>query len=205
MDVSEDGRGFDRTWGTATRTFDFGNYEPTRPVVLDGLLDALDLGPEGVTFLDLGSGKGRAALIASQRPWRQVVGIEHRRALHRVAEQNLAEFTARGGPRCPVALFCGDVVTHPLPDGPLVAFLYNSFPPRVLLPVLERVRDRPAVRLAYLNPQHHDVVVAAGWAPLSAYDGGADPFWAWRTYVPDPDARSARTEGSRHHGTPGRR
>lgn len=182
-DVTEEGRQFDATWGTHTCDFDFGNYEPTLPSVIDAALDALDVGPEGVTLLDVGSGKGRVVMVASQRPWLRVVGIEARPALHRRAERNLAAFEARGGRACPVALFCGDVRSHPLPNGPLVVFLYNSLPGRPLRAFLPRLAGR-AIRLVYVNPQHADEVDAAGFRGLTRVDDPQDSAWSWRIYRP---------------------
>lgn len=182
-DVTEEGRAFDARWGTSTCTFDFGNYEPTRPTVVEHALDAVDLGPEGVTFLDIGSGKGRVVMLASQRPWARVIGLEARRHLHRVAEYNVARFEARHGAASPIVLWQGDVRDHALPDGPLVAFLYNSLPAPALRRFLPRLTARPA-RLVYVNPQHADEVRAAGWRVCVQHDDPADAFWSWRIYAP---------------------
>ena len=56
-------------------------YYAVAPSILDGLIDVwLGTQPphdiEEYTFLDVGAGKGRAMLTASQHPFRQVVGIE---------------------------------------------------------------------------------------------------------------------------------
>jgi SAM-dependent methyltransferase len=169
---------FDAAWGTETARFDLGNYEPSLPGVVDEVLDAVDVGPAGWSFVDLGSGKARAVLLASRRSFVRAVGIEHREALHAVAERNVAAFTARGGPRCPVFLFCGDAAAHPLPDGPLVLYLYNPFPADVVRDVLSRVRG-PA-RLAYVNPRQAAAVEAAGFVELRRSE--ADELHTWRVY-----------------------
>lgn len=195
-DVTPEGRAFDATWGTNTRGFDLGNYEPCRPDVVEAALDALDLGPDGVTFVDLGSGKGRVALLASQRAWLRVVGIEHRSVLHDLAQRNLAAFEGRGGCRCPVVLLQADIADQALPDGPLVLFLYNSFPPRVLRPFVAGLPGRE-LRLIYVNPQHADVVEAAGFRVIAEHDGGSDRFWAWRIYAPAGTAGATRERSAR--------
>lgn len=172
---------FDRRWGTETARFDLHNYEPSTPDVVDSVLDLLDVGPQGWTFLDLGSGKGRAVLLASQRPFRRAVGIEWRRGLHRRAEANLAAFRARGGPACPVELHCGDAATHALPDGPLVVYLYNPFPANVVHDVLLRLRGREH-RLCYVNPRESVLVEAMGYRALrEAEDGTLGTF---RVFAP---------------------
>lgn len=183
-DISHEGRSFDETWGTRTCAFDLGNYEPTRPSVVTSALDAVDLGPQGASFVDLGSGKGRVALMASQRPYDRVVGVEHRQRLHQVAQENLASFRSRGGCTCEVHLMCADAANQPLPEGPLVLFVFNSFPPNVLVPLLQRVAGCGVdARLVYVNPQHDGVVSALGWRCVAMDDTSEDPGWEWRIYA----------------------
>ena len=174
-------RAFDLRWGTETARFDLGNYEPSLPETVDDVLDALDVPVDGRSFVDLGAGKGRAVRIASRRPFARAVGIEHGRALHRAAERNLRRFSARGGPRCPVFPFNGDAATHPLPDGPLLVYLYNPFEAPVVRAVLERLRGRDA-RLAYVNPRQAETVEAMGWVELRR--STATGHLAWRLYRP---------------------
>lgn len=176
------GLAFDAAHGTQTATFDWlGNYEPARPEDVDAILDALPVDPPGWTFLDLGSGKGRAVLLAALRPFRAVVGIEHRRALHRRAVANLAAFRERHPDAAPATLVHGDVLRHPLPEGPLVLFLYNPFGPSVLGGVLARVAARQDVVVAYHNPLQADVLDAYGFVEVRR---GGDGTRAWRLYVP---------------------
>lgn len=177
-----DGVAFDARYGTETRWFDLGNYEPIRPTVLDAALDALDIGVRDATFVDFGSGKGRAVLVAARRPFRRVIGIEHRPALHAIAERNAAAAARVEPPAAPVFLFCGDATQHPLPDGPIVAYLYNPFGADVVAAVLRRVA-RADARLVYIHPLEAEVVAAAGWRVVA---GGGDAPWAWRVCAPPP-------------------
>ena len=86
-----EGLAFDGRYGTETRWFDaFGNYEPSRPSVVEAALDALDVDPAEFTFVDVGSGKGRVLILAAQRAFRDVLGIEPDRGLRAVAARNLA-------------------------------------------------------------------------------------------------------------------
>lgn len=172
---------FDAAWGTETSRFDLHNYEPSTPDVVEAVLDALDVGPRGWTFVDLGSGKGRAVLLASRRAFDRAVGVELRRGLHEQAQVNLAAFRRRAGPVCPVDLFCGDAATHPLPDGRLVVYLYNPFPAAVVQRVLERLRGREH-RLCYVNPRESPLVEAMGYRPVREH--GDDTLGTWRVFAP---------------------
>lgn len=170
---------FDARWGTETNWFDLGNYEPTPVRVVGRILDRLAdaLGPEALaeaTLVDLGSGKGRVALLASTRGFRAVVGIEHRKRLHDAADRNLRRFSDRGGLGCAVDLRLGDVATSPLPEGRLVVWLFNPFGASVLRQVLRRLADRPAgeVHLVYVVPTELPLVVSRGYRAI--VDAGDD-------------------------------
>lgn len=168
------GEAFDRVYGTETRWYDLANYEPTPPTVVEEVLDALPVPPGGLTFVDLGSGKGRAVLLASRRPFRAAVGIEHRPALHAVAERNRERFAPHA--RCPVHLFVGDAAEHPLPDGPLLVWLFNPFGPAVLGAALAHLPAAHPHWLAYAVPRELPRVRAAGFAPV-AEGGPGDCPW----------------------------
>src|ERR1700688_3075147 len=49
---------------------------------------------EDFTFIDFGSGKGRALLLASEYPFRRIVGLEFSPELHLTAEENIARYTS---------------------------------------------------------------------------------------------------------------
>src|SRR5580692_8694630 len=55
-------------------------YQPTDPALfhemLDGLASQAYLDFRGFTFLDFGSGKGRTLLMASDYPFRRIIGVE---------------------------------------------------------------------------------------------------------------------------------
>lgn len=176
VDPDPDGQQFDATWGTETRWFDLGNYEPTPVRIVEQVLDALPIAVGDHTLVDLGSGKGRVVLLASRRAFRAVVGIEHREALHTVAQRNRAVFTRAGGPRCPIHLMCGDAAHHPLPDGKLVVWLFNPFGADVLQVLLRRLTDRVVV-LVYVTPIHQPLVQQAGFRELAS---GGDGDWPWQ-------------------------
>lgn len=78
------------------------------------------------SFIDIGSGKGRAVLLAAGYPFRRVIGVELAPELHTISQENLRR--CRGPRRCQaVELVCGNATSHPLPPGDVVVFFYNSF------------------------------------------------------------------------------
>lgn len=175
VDPEEDGRRFDERYGTETCWYDLFNYEPAPPRFVEEILAKLPVDPSRLSFVDLGSGKGRVVLLASRLPFQRVLGIEHRLKLHAIAERNKLAFERSGEAVAPIHFLCGDVATHPLPDGPLALWLFNPFGPEVLLPLLARLKDRE-VYLLYLYPIEQQLVVAAGFRVIASGDAEG---WPW--------------------------
>ena len=67
--------------------------------VMQTMQEQLHLDFERFSFVDVGSGKGRALLLASDYPFREIIGIELSHELERIARANIAQYTeARPGP-----------------------------------------------------------------------------------------------------------
>jgi SAM-dependent methyltransferase len=172
------GRRFDRDHGVTTQALfllsqlgstaasAYAHATHYEPVPVERFRALIACVPEpfvrGATFVDVGSGLGRAVLLASEYPFKQVTGIELSPALHTIARSNLAD--ARGlAVRCrDVRLRCGDARRWRFPKGNLVVFLFNPFDDVVVRTVLERVlASRQAgdgVILLYHVPVHRDAV-----------------------------------------------
>jgi SAM-dependent methyltransferase len=92
------------------------------------------------TFIDLGCGKGRAVLLASEYPFPHVVGVEIAPQLQRIAVENVARYTAARTAEerdrvAPMRVLLEDAAHYRFPSGPLVVYLYHPF----CRPVLEKV------------------------------------------------------------------
>jgi SAM-dependent methyltransferase len=125
------------------------------------------------TFLDIGAGKGRAMLVASELPFHQVIGIELNPALADVAQSNLdlwlathaADTTAP--PLAPIRLYEQDALTFDLPRTPTLAFLFHPFEAPILKLLLRRIETRfaktpgtppTAFDLLYVNAECRNVL-----------------------------------------------
>lgn len=136
-------------------------YQPTEPELFREMLDALrDLAGikfEEFTFLDLGSGKGRTLLMASEYPFRRIIGVELLPALHRIAQENLQAYRSASQKCFAIESVCADATTFSLPNEPLVVYLFNPFPEAALrrfLANLEQSRQRNPrpLHVLYHNP-----------------------------------------------------
>jgi SAM-dependent methyltransferase len=112
-------------------------YQPTEPVAFREMMDTLkaaalreqpDFNISEFIFLDLGSGKGRTLLMASDYPFQRIVGVELLPSLHAIAQENLAKYTSETQQCFTLESICADATAFPLPDDPLVIFLFNPFP-----------------------------------------------------------------------------
>ena len=112
-------------------------YQATPARVFRRIIRSLEIPYEEFTFIDFGSGKGRTLLLASQFPFKSIIGIEFAPELHSTAESNIRSF--RGRQRChQVQSICMDAAQYRL--SPEKAVLYFNFPFHE--PVMRAVLDR---------------------------------------------------------------
>jgi predicted RNA methylase len=120
------------------------------------------------TFIDLGSGKGRALFLAAMYPFYEIVGVEVQQKLHRIAEQNIANFEVPGQQCRNVWSRCLDARDYEFPDTPILLYLFNPFPNYVMQKVIENLREslkenpRPAY-VVYNAPWERAVLDSAGF------------------------------------------
>lgn len=135
-------------------------YIPSMDCDVRSLLNALpwtDALRASSTFIDLGSGKGRAVFLAAQERFREVIGVELSPVLHATATDNLALLERGGALVSPVTFVQGDATEVNLPGSPVILYLYHPFQTPVLQEVLDRVHasldasPRP-VALLYCHP-----------------------------------------------------
>jgi SAM-dependent methyltransferase len=180
-----DGRRFDATHRVTTEALVFlgeldhetmgenleraTHYEPSPPRDLEALLDAVPFDVRDASFVDVGSGMGRAVFVAARRPFKQIVGIEFSGALHEIAKDNL-ESVERESWRChDVRLVRADAARYAYPKGRLVAYFFNPFDAAVLASVLDAIeRDERDVALLYHTPVERETIEARGGYELVA-------------------------------------
>jgi hypothetical protein len=116
---------------------DYFPYLPTRPSKVRKVLRDLPINAyREYSFIDLGSGKGRVLLVAAERPFHLIQGIEYDAALHHQAEQNIRGYIESKKPGSRIESQNMDAMDYCFPPGNLVVFLFNPFGPRVLNRVL---------------------------------------------------------------------
>jgi SAM-dependent methyltransferase len=145
------------------------------------------------TFLDIGAGKGRAVLLASEFPFRQVIGVELNPAMAGVARSNtrLWRHEHASDPTAPaiaqIQVVEEDALNFSLPSTPTLIFLFHPFEDPVLKALLRRIEtafaDRPGSSdILYVNAEHGAVLnrhpafrlLWQGTVPMSSEDHAAD-------------------------------
>jgi hypothetical protein len=149
-------------------------YQATRADVFAEMIDASTIEPHCYNFIDFGSGKGRVLLLASQLPFRRVVGVEYSPSLHRIAEQNLHRVQFADRRSGPVESVHIDAMWFFIPEEPVVLFFYNPFDRLIM----ESVRDNVvrsyegsprSIVVIYHTPRYSDVWDSVGFLRRHAW------------------------------------
>jgi len=133
------------------------SYQPMDGELFSEMLNALGIDYSEFTFLDIGSGKGRALLMASAYPFQRILGIELLPELNDIAEDNILRFPS-SEQRCKrVEAICADATTFPFPADPLVVYLFHPLPATGFTKVMRNLeiswRESPrAIYVVYANP-----------------------------------------------------
>jgi SAM-dependent methyltransferase len=164
-----------------------GCYAGSQPSILRSALRTLPA-LEPFTFVDLGCGKGRPMIVASEFGFRDIVGVELSESLAEHARRNAALLRRRLPHRVPLRVELHDASTYSYPVGDLVVFLYNPFPEVVVKKVVAQlesllVSEPRRIYVIYYNPVHghcFDATVSfrryfAAMLPYSADELGYGP------------------------------
>lgn len=169
-------------------------YYATAPSLFQGAMERWrqtlnNCSVKDYAFIDLGCGKGRVLMLASQWMFQAVHGLELNPALARDARRNLRRWLRKPRACRRVTVECSDVLGLRLPDAPVILFLFNSFGAEVLAalmqPLAEAAQRRIApIDLVYVHPDHGALVAATpgierlteSEVPFSQEDAAADAF-----------------------------
>jgi SAM-dependent methyltransferase len=141
------------------------------------------------SFLDIGAGKGRAMLLASEYPFREIIGVEMNRGLIDIASANLEKWRASGHPCPPTRVVCQDVLEFEFPETPCLFYLYNPFAEPILRQLIDHIEGsfsanpRP-LDILYCHPvspelfEKHPSYVKlwSAHVPISPEEAEAEPF-----------------------------
>lgn len=137
------------------------DYFPTGYAELRAVLATLDCRPDDM-FIDIGAGKGRALLVAAERPFGAVVGVEISSALCVDARANVARYG--GGLACrDIRVVEVDAAEWPIPHEATLIYLYNPFHGARLERLFDAIGASldaapRALRIVFHNPRHFEPI-----------------------------------------------
>ena len=130
-------------------------YLPSPTRVTRWMLDNVGIDPREFSFVDLGCGKGRVLLVASDYPFLRIVGVEISPELTAIARRNVERYQPASRRCRDVSVENADATRFDFPETNLLIHLYHPFEPAITTAVLSHLeaslQARPRkVVLAYL-------------------------------------------------------
>lgn len=135
------------------------DYAPTSIGAFRAFMESLEIRREDEeVFVDYGSGLGRVLLLASEYPFKRIVGVEVVKALADKAAANIKNFKNRRQCR-DIQIRVSSASDFEIPDDASVIYLNNPFHGQVLADVFSRLEkslsEKPRrLRVIYNNPVH---------------------------------------------------
>ena len=138
-------------------------YQTAISDVFLGLLNDLPISHDKYLFIDLGSGKGRALLLASNFPFKQIIGIELAPSLHQTACKNISIYRAPIQRCHDIISVCKDVAAYEIPRDNVVIYLFNPFDEQVIAAVLLNIERSlqafpRSLYVVYLKAAHRQIL-----------------------------------------------
>jgi SAM-dependent methyltransferase len=211
------GRVFDRLLGVSTRDavitsssiFNTGGdncpYAGSHWLPVRRALKRLVPGPADV-FVDLGSGKGKALLIAGRLPYRRVVGVEIDEELSQCSNRNINNARYRLRAR-EVNAITANVLEWTIPDEASVIFMFNPFIGQTFHAAVDHIfesydRKPRGLHIVYHYPWEHNWLLSTGrvivdnvqpgiWPALPRWWQGGDVIVTYRV-VGIPEGNKSR-------------
>jgi len=140
-------------------------YQATHALPLRRLLRAVGI-PPGKVLIDLGCGKGKVLLVASEFGFKELRGVDFSPLLCGIARRNCATFKADTGTTAEFDIHESDVLAYRMKDDEDVFFLFNPFDEHILRQVLRNIlasrqRRKRKIWILYRNAVFRGVVVEA--------------------------------------------
>jgi SAM-dependent methyltransferase len=140
--------------GSASDVHSFGYGASLPSVIRRGIEACPNL--DQATFIDMGCGKGLPLAVASEYPFRRIIGVELSPDLCAVARRNAETIAARFPERTRIEIAQDDIIAFDLPAGYVIVYLYNPAYPPLISRLVPRLAEHQArggkVMVVYYNP-----------------------------------------------------
>jgi len=162
------------------------SYGGSDPKYFRKAIEALPIDYSRFVFIDFGSGKGRAILMAADFPFKRIVGVEYSEELHRIAEENIRRFNW-GKCKCEdIELKCIDAIDYPIPHDCIICYFCNPFGATVMTQILSNIQKSLFINpreifIVYYNPKEGHLVNQEDYLNIFTTIG---PVCIWRSCLP---------------------
>ena len=96
--------------------------------------------PDMDVFMDYGSGLGRALILATRYPFKQIIGVEISEKLNKWARENLEETNVK--PLCSnVSIIAADAAAYEVPFDVTVIHIYNLAKGELLIKIFNKIHQ----------------------------------------------------------------
>jgi hypothetical protein len=102
-------------------------YQATPIGTLDDVFSSAPIAHSDFTFVDLGSGMGRALLMASAFPFRKIIGVKFSPSLHAIAVRNIQSYRSDKQECKEIEALCMDGAEYSFPPENTLIYLFNPF------------------------------------------------------------------------------
>lgn len=147
-------------------------YRVTWGWLIKKAMAQLDIDPATYSFIDYGSGKGKAMFMASDYSFKSIIGLEFAPLLHEIAKANCQSYVSPRQKCRSLEPVLTNVLEYTPPRGPIVCFMCNPFDKPTLRAVFDTWRERyedgeEDIRILYVNMRNvsevRDVLAAQDW------------------------------------------
>jgi len=141
--------------------FAHGNrYEACNVESCTWALDTAPIKPEEYWFIDVGCGKGRALILAAQRAYPKLIGIDYSRRLCNIARRNLLQI---GIPADRFEIICVDATEFAFPKHDCVLYFYDPFDVTILDAIMVSLQQFQNRLLIAFEGQQRRELLKCSW------------------------------------------
>lgn len=133
-------------------------YEGTNVYVFNYVFSRAQIDGTNSVFVDFGSGKGRAMIMAAERGFRKAIGVEFSAELVEICKKNLEIYRAAAKAKTQFEVVFGDAADFQIPADADFLYFANPFDEvliaKVIARILDSLKDFPReITVMHLFPQ----------------------------------------------------
>jgi SAM-dependent methyltransferase len=137
-------------------------YAGSQPSIVRTALASLP-DPSAYAFVDIGCGKGRPLVVASEFAYQRIVGVEWSPQIAALGRANAAAIAARHPERTPIEIQVGDATAVQAPAACVVFYMYHAFNRELVAALVTNIEQQLQNQLqhaffVYYDPVHSAVL-----------------------------------------------